>query len=144
MDELPALRLTLASRRSSVTAVQHHLGEFMHRLGIHADEQWAIDLAVREAVANAVVHGNREDPGKSVTLTAEARDGWLVVQVEDHGAGFDAAELADPRDPEQRLRPHGRGVFLIRHLVDEVRFVPSPGGGTTVVMHARTAGPISE
>ena len=122
-------------------AVQQPLGEFMRSAGVDAETQWSIDLAVREAVANAIVHGNREDPDKSVTLTAEARDGQLVVRVEDRGEGFDAARLADPREPARRLRPDGRGVFLIRQLVDDARFVPRAGGGTSVVLRSRFAAP---
>jgi anti-sigma B factor antagonist len=94
-------------------------------------------VAVREAVANAIVHGNGEDPGKQVGVAVELGGGRLVVRVHDEGAGWDGAWLADPRDASRRLEPRGRGVFLMRHFMDEVVHDRRAGGGTTVTMSTR-------
>lgn len=83
----------------------------------------AIDLALREALVNAIVHGNQCDPAKRVTV-----DGYLLpdrqvlVVVRDQGRGFDPANLADPTTPENLERATGRGIFLIRKFMDEVQF----------------------
>src|SRR5262245_26684079 len=101
----------------------------MQRLAIVDERRWRVDLAVREAVANAIVHGNREDPTTTVRISAEVRDGELVIRIEDEGDGFDPATLADPRRLDRRLLPGGRGVLLMRELVRDVSFERGPRGG---------------
>ena len=136
-----SIHLVIASRRQDAELVQEALDPFMRRVGMDDEARWRLDLAVREAVANAIVHGNREDPGKPVRIAAEVCDGELVVQIEDEGAGFDPAWLADPRLADRRLAPTGRGVLLMRELVDEARFAASgASGGMTVTLRARLRG----
>jgi serine/threonine-protein kinase RsbW len=91
-----------------------------------------IELALQEALLNAVIHGNRQDPFKRVyiTLRCEA-DGVVEITIRDEGAGFDVACVADPTAPEHLLCKHGRGIFLMRAMMDEVSF---EDGGTVVHM----------
>jgi serine/threonine-protein kinase RsbW len=88
------------------------------------DEIAAFDirLCVEEAVINAIVHGNRRDPSKRVKITYWVKDGNLNVEIEDEGNGFNASKLADPTDELNIMMSSGRGVFLINHLMDEVRY----------------------
>ncbi len=79
-------------------------------------------VALGEALANAILYGNREDPDRSVRVTAELRPGEAIITVEDEGEGFDPDAVADPTRPEHRDRSHGRGLFLLRSLTDEVRY----------------------
>jgi serine/threonine-protein kinase RsbW len=82
-----------------------------------------IGLVVGEALANAIIHGNRCDPEKTVHVAvAVNQHGDLLVSVKDSGPGFDPSRLPDPTAPENLLVPHGRGIFLIRELMDEVDF----------------------
>src|SRR5277367_3553497 len=82
-----------------------------------------IGLVVGEALANAIVHGNRCDPEKTVhVVVAVNEEGDLLVSVKDSGSGFDPLRLPDPTATENLLTPHGRGIFLIRQLMDEVQF----------------------
>ena len=94
-------------------------------------------LALAEALSNAVIHGNREDPDKTVGICAGC-DGQsqLLIAVTDQGDGFDPAVLADPTAAENICSSHGRGVFLMRRLVDEVEFNL---GGRQVVLRKRIA-----
>ena len=88
--------------------------------GIEGDIQ-AIALAVREALADAIVHGNHCDPEKGVCIFVAVNENCdLLVSVKDSGSGFDPSELRDPTAAENLLVPHGRGIFLIRQLKDEV------------------------
>jgi anti-sigma regulatory factor (Ser/Thr protein kinase) len=82
-----------------------------------------IGLAVREAIANAMVHGNHCDPEKSVgiSVAVDERCGLLVI-VNDSGAGFDPEGLPNPIAPKNLLALHGRGIFIMRQLMDEVDF----------------------
>lgn len=110
---------------------------FLRRIGVDDEACWRTDVAVREAVANAIVHGNGEDPGKQVGVAVELGGGRVTVRVHDEGAGWDGARLADPREESRRLEPRGRGVFLMRHFMDEVVHDRRAGGGTTVTMSTR-------
>jgi anti-sigma regulatory factor (Ser/Thr protein kinase) len=82
-----------------------------------------IGLVVREALVNAIVHGHHCDPQKTVRISVAVNEnGELLVSVRDSGSGFDPGRLPDPTDAENLLVPHGRGIFLIRQLMDEVDF----------------------
>jgi serine/threonine-protein kinase RsbW len=81
-------------------------------------------VALSESLANAIICGNLEDLDKWVDVRAELRPETIVVHVTDEGEGFDPATVRDPTTPEDLEEPCGRGLFLIRSLVDEVRFNP--------------------
>ena len=91
-----------------------------------------IDLALREALANAVIHGAGSDPGKTVEcrVACEEQHGMLIV-VSDPGDGFDPAQVADPLHGENIYSDHGRGIFLINRLMDQVEY---KRGGTEIHM----------
>jgi serine/threonine-protein kinase RsbW len=79
-------------------------------------------VAIAEALANAIVAGNQEDRSKWVQVQAEVHGDLIRVEVTDQGPGFDPATIAEPILPEELDRPSGRGLFLIKHLVDDVSF----------------------
>lgn len=81
-----------------------------------------VALSLREAVNNAVLHGNKNDPSKWIELEIEGSESALVMRVWDEGPGFEEQVLRDPRNPENLLKPNGRGIFLIRQFVDDVKF----------------------
>jgi serine/threonine-protein kinase RsbW len=87
------------------------------------DDVEIIGLVVREAIANAIVHGNHCDPEKRVRISVVVNEnGDLLVSVKDSGSGFDPNALPNPIAVENLLAPHGRGIFLIRHFMDEIEF----------------------
>jgi len=85
-------------------------------------------LSVREAVNNAVLHGNKKDPAKWVEFEMERASEVVLFRVWDEGSGFDQGLLSDPTAPENLMRPSGRGIFLIRQFVDGVRFLADRPG----------------
>lgn len=97
-------------------------------------------LSVREAVNNAVLHGNKKDPAKLVEFEMERRGDAVTVRVWDEGTGFDRSLLSDPTTPENLLRPSGRGIFLIKQFVDGVRFLTDRPGHFGIEMRVRLAG----
>jgi serine/threonine-protein kinase RsbW len=130
--------MTLPSTLSTVEAIEAKTAEFAQKAGFDEDTVSQIAMISREAAANAVLHGNRKDPAKQVRarfgLTAEA----LSIQVADEGAGFDPAAVPDPLSPEGLLKPSGRGIFLMRAIMDEVHFRQlSPGTEITLVKHRK-------
>jgi anti-sigma regulatory factor (Ser/Thr protein kinase) len=87
------------------------------------DDVEIIGLVVREALANAIVHGNHCDPEKTVSVSAAVNEHFdLLVSVKDSGSGFDPSGLPNPIAAENLLSQHGRGIFLIRQFMDEVEF----------------------
>jgi serine/threonine-protein kinase RsbW len=93
-------------------------------------------LAIREALSNALLHGNRCDPEKTITISVALKnDGSLFVSVKDTGSGFDPNALPNPLAVENLLSKHGRGIFLMRQFMDEVEF--NFDHGTEVRMRRR-------
>lgn len=81
-----------------------------------------VELALREALANAIIHGNRQDPGKKVVVRCFCQpDRGMLLVVEDEGSGFDPAKVPNPTQAECLLETHGRGLFLMRRMMDSVR-----------------------
>jgi serine/threonine-protein kinase RsbW len=102
-----------------------------------------IAAAVREAALNAVGHGNRFDPAKHVTLAFESTPASLTITVGDEGPGWDPATVPDPLAPENLLKTGGRGIFLIRAFMDEVRVTAlQPGSRITMTKFVRDKEPI--
>ena len=127
------LRQSLPSRISIISPFLDQLMRFIARFRNRDGSELDIEMALREALANAIVHGNQQDPRKSVYVACRcATDGEVSVTVEDEGQGFDADLVADPTTPENRLLTQGRGIYLMKTLMDEVRFEQR---GTVVYMH---------
>ena len=129
----------LRSFPSEVQAISQFVDQLM-RLIQHfrsADgSEVDIETALREALANAVVHGNRENPSKSVYVECCGyTDGEVSITVRDEGPGFDSNTVPDPTTPERRLFEHGRGIYLMKALMDEVWFEES---GTIVQMRMKS------
>ncbi len=96
----------------------------------NAKEEYQLDdgiygnimIAVTESVNNAIRHGNKLDPNKNVKLALSLNESQITFLIEDEGPGFDYNNLPDPTAPENIEKPGGRGIFLMRHLADEVNF----------------------
>ena len=133
--------LAVGSRFENIELVQVVLRDCLQRIGMDEDAQHWVDVAVREALANAIKHGNLQDPAKQVHVDLAVEGSDLVIRVEDEGVGFDPSRLGDPLAPENLLRPNGRGIFYMRSFMDAVDYQPRPGGGTVVTLRKRLSGP---
>jgi len=109
--------------------------------GLDDDEVFHVTMAVREAAVNAVLHGNEYDSTREIEGSLEITGTDLIFIVADQGHGFDPDHLPNPLAPENLLRNSGRGIFLIRSLMDEVHFRQlHPGTELTLVKHLAPAG----
>lgn len=127
------LDLVLPSRLEALDGVRDRLDAVLRPLGLDEAARDRIGLAAHEALANAMIHGNRRDPGLAVGLRV-LRDGDdLVIRVADRGPGFDPAEIADPRLPENRLRPGGRGLLMMKAMADAVEHASGKKGATAIL-----------
>jgi len=138
------LDLAIPSRLEEMEAVRDRLDAVLGPLGLDETARDRIGLATHEAV-NAMIHGgNRRDPGLPVGLRVLLDGGDLVIRVADRGGGFDPAGVADPLLPENRLRPGGRGLLIMRTLMDEVRHMSGATGGTVAILRRRLGGDRSD
>ena len=129
--------LSLPSRIETVATVAAAVAEFIGRSGISDDAAFGIDMAVREAVTNAVLHGNRRDENKTVDIVLKSSPDAVEISVHDQGPGFNPEEVPDPTATENILKTSGRGIFFMRTFMDEVDWLIRPEGGTTVRMLKR-------
>jgi serine/threonine-protein kinase RsbW len=128
------VELKLPSRIESIGEAAGAAADAARRLGFAEDALFGVELAVREAVTNAVVHGNGQDESKPVEVGLSGTDAELVITVRDRGEGFDPERVADPTAAENILKASGRGILFMRTFMDEVTWERPPGGGTLVRM----------
>lgn len=129
--------LSLPSRIETVAAAAAAVAEFVGRFGVSDDAAFGIDMAVREAVTNAVLHGNRQDKNKTVDIVLKNSPDAVEISVHDQGPGFNPEDVPDPTATENILKTSGRGIFFMRTFMDEVDWLIRPEGGTTVRMLKR-------
>ena len=128
------LELELPSRIESVETAAARAEEFARESGFGEEALGAIDMAVRESVANAVKHGNKLDETKQVEITFENSNTGLAITVRDFGEGFAVEEIPDPTNPENLLKASGRGILFMRSFMDEVEWFNHAEGGMIVKM----------
>jgi serine/threonine-protein kinase RsbW len=126
--------LALPSRIEAIEDAATCAAEFISRSGIGEESAFGIDMAVREAVTNAVLHGNRQDESKIVEIRFRNSATALEITVRDEGRGFNPEGVPDPTDPQNLLKTSGRGILFMRTFMDEVEWSHHPAGGTVVRM----------
>ncbi len=133
---------TLESTLESVNKAEELSNQLAAQAGFDEDECQRISMAVREAAVNAVLHGNAYDPKKKMTVSYENTGGELVIRIADQGKGLDVEHIPDPLAPENLLKQSGRGIFLMRAFMDEVRFrTLDPGSEVTLIKKVSAGAP---
>ena len=127
-----ATELKLPSRIDSIAEAASAATEMARRGGFSDDALFGIDLAVREAVTNAVLHGNRQDESKDVEIGFNTSRAGLVITIRDRGEGFEPARVEDPTDSQNLLKASGRGILFMRTFMDDVSWERHPEGGMVV------------
>ena len=124
----------LESNLDSVDAAEKLVLQAASELGFDEDALHEIGMAVREAMVNAVVHGNRYNFNKKVHLKIDKNPDSLGIQITDEGEGFEQTGIPDPLAEENLLRQSGRGLLLMKAFVDEFQMDRVPPLGTQVRM----------
>jgi serine/threonine-protein kinase RsbW len=128
-------RQSLPSQIALISPFVDQLMRLIAKCRNQEDSELEIEMALREALANAMVHGNHEDHRKLVHVACRcAKDGGVSITVQDEGQGFDNNSVPDPTTPENLLVKHGRGIWLMKTVMDEVRFEQ---GGAVVYMRKK-------
>lgn len=138
------LRLSIGSDLEQVELVGVVIQSTLEQIGVGPDESHWLVMSVREAVINAIVHGNKQDSLKRVVIEVDLEGDDYVVRIQDEGEGFDPDSLPDPTAPENLLRPSGRGIFMMRQFADSIEYSFPAKRGTVVTMRKRIATPQEE
>jgi len=133
-NETGPIRMSLSSRFENIEMAQHLCGKLLEGWELNEETTHWILMALREALANAIKHGNGQDMSKRVHLEMEVKDHTLRIRIRDEGTGFDPAGVADPLAQENRFKTSGRGIFYMKTFMDEVRFSRVDGGGMEIVL----------
>lgn len=115
-------QLKIASKSENISLVEKLINDVCKNFKISEDHYGNILVALTEAVTNAIQHGNKYNPEKSIDILFDTKKDAISFTVKDQGEGFDYNHLPDPTDPENIEKPNGRGVFLMRNLADKVEF----------------------
>ena len=137
------VRLEFTSHFEMLDFVQLVSDHVARGAGLDGETVHWVGVAIRESVINAIKHGNQNDASKRVFVefdTSPNREGSeLRIRVRDEGEGFDPESLANPLAPENLLKSSGRGIFLIRSFMDDVRLRRAPEGGMEIRMVKRVS-----
>lgn len=129
------LQVTLSADKAAVDGVVQRVMQSLREKDCAGEKECAIELALSEALANAVVHGAKSDPSKIVECDVACdQNRSLLIVVRDPGEGFDPSRIPSPVHAENIYSGHGRGVYLITQLMDEVKFLKN---GTEIHMIKR-------
>jgi len=131
--------MTIPSEQDKLREVEMLAERVATLMHFSAEERDSLAIAVTEAVNNAIIHGNRRDKRRKVYIGFSLDQEQVTVRVRDEGQGFNPGLLRNPLEPENVLRENGRGIFILRALMDEVRFEFSRGG-TEVIMVKKKRG----
>ncbi len=121
-DDWDTVELVFPSSHEYLSLVNAVAEELVMRAGADSESLDAIGSSVIEACTNAIEHGNKKDRKKDVRVRFRTNGRTIEIEVSDQGAGFDLAAIQDPRTPENLMRERGRGIFILRAFMDEVRF----------------------
>lgn len=114
--------MVFKSEIKNINLVERLIDDISAKYQLHSDIYGKLLLAVVEGVNNAIVHGNKLESDKDVILQYQITDKYIQFVITDNGPGFDYRNLPDPTKPENIEKTHGRGIFLMKHLADEVEF----------------------
>ncbi len=142
--EEPQVRISIGSRFEHIDLIQAVVDDALERLGLDGDARHWVSIAIREAVANAIKHGNRLDPDKQVEVELAIAGGEAIIRVCDEGEGFDPDMVRNPLAPENLKRPSGRGIFFMKSFMDEIDYGERPDGGTVVTLRKQIEGADSQ
>ncbi|HEY4799665.1 MAG TPA: ATP-binding protein, partial [Bacteroidia bacterium] len=115
-------KLLIPSKSENIVLVEKLVDDVCDLYDVKEDMYGNILVALTEAVNNALQHGNKANPKKNIEISFKMKQGSVFFHVQDSGQGFDFEHLPDPTDPMNIEKPTGRGIFLMKHLADEVSF----------------------
>ena len=126
--------LEIESDPNNLITVEEFVNYFCKDLKLSDEKLANVLLAVTEATTNAVIHANKSDLNKKVTIDVHVEDSKLIMKVKDEGEGFNPDMIPDPTEPENLLKDSGRGLYLMKIYMDELKYNHTPTGMETVLI----------
>ncbi len=120
--------LEIESDPNNLITVEEFVNYFCKDLNLPDEKLANIFLAVTEATTNAIIHANKCDTNKKVTIDASLENSKLIIKIKDEGEGFDPGNIPDPTETENLLKDSGRGVYLMRVYMDDLQYNKTPSG----------------
>ena len=131
------IKVAIASRFENIDLVDAVMEASMRHFGFDEETVERLGLAIREAVANGMRHGNKQDPTKKVELCCDLKQDVMALRITDEGSGFDVDAVPDPLATDNLFNSSGRGILLMRAFMDEVDFKFDSRGATQVTLKKR-------
>ena len=119
---MDTISIEIPSLAENIRIIESFIDNAKDKFNLNDDIYGNIMISVTESVNNALINGNRKDKEKNVKISLSLNEGIIKFKIADQGAGFDYASLPDPTSPENIEKPGGRGIFLMKHLADEIDF----------------------
>ena len=119
---MDTIKIEIPSIDENIRIIESFIDNAKEKFNLDDEIYGNIMIAVTESVNNAIKHGNKQNKTKNVSISLSLNNNILMFRVEDEGLGFDFSNLPDPTSPENLNKPSGRGIFLMKHLSDEVNF----------------------
>jgi len=126
--------LEIESDPNNLITVEEFVNYFAIELGLKEDKLPGLLLSVTEATTNAIIHANKSDKEKKVKITVNVEEKKLIICIKDEGSGFDPQNVPDPTAPENLLKDSGRGLYLMKVYMDEVKYKVTPEGTETILI----------
>jgi serine/threonine-protein kinase RsbW len=126
--------LEIDSDPNNLLTVEEFVNYFGTELGLEVDKLHNLLLSVTEATTNAIIHANKSDPAKKVRISVKETENQVEVTIKDEGIGFDPKKVPDPTNPENLLKDSGRGIYLMRVYMNDVKYNITPDGTETILI----------
>ena len=126
--------LEIKSDPANLIIVEEFVNHFTEDLNLSEDKKSDLLLAITEATTNAIIHANKSDTSKKVNLNVAVSGDQIKISIKDEGKGFDPGKVPNPTDPENLMKDSGRGLYLMRIYMDELKYNLTPEGTETVLV----------
>ena len=126
--------LEIESNPNNLITVEEFVNYFAKDIGIPEERMNGLMLSVTEATTNAIKHANKSDESKLVKINVNIVGRKVIISVKDEGIGFDPQKIPDPTEPENLLKDSGRGVYLMRFYMDDLKYNITPTGTETILV----------
>ena len=126
--------LEIESDPNNLITVEEFVNYFAIELGIKEEKLPGLLLSVTEATTNAIIHANKGNKDKKVKINVNVVDKKVIICIKDEGSGFDPQNVPDPTAPENLLKDSGRGLYLMKVYMDEVKYKVTPEGTETILV----------
>jgi serine/threonine-protein kinase RsbW len=126
--------LEISSNPNNLITVEEFVNYFAKETGLDEEKLQSMLLCITEATTNAIVHANKSNPDKKVSLKITDKEDKVEISIKDEGKGFNPDTVPNPTNPENLLKDSGRGIYLMRFYMDELKYNITPEGTETILI----------